>query len=282
MKDSAKLKPEIRSALARKTLQEIQQDSNKQEALLDFINTEIFRVSDTGASYRQINYLEQSGLLVGGRVDGSQGWRIFSFREGVYIDILTNLRRFGLKTRQLQSIKDSFYDKPQIINEAIMACLLGIEVILILDSEGDGYIFDTDTLSEWTQDPLRSALRGCIELHLIINPLVNRVFKLVGRTPQKSRLPIRFFATRALLDNARLTNLERQLLEIIRDESYRTVSFSRKGGGEILIDTVRNIPATMAPHAISQMIDALNYGTVTVTKQDGRIVHLKEQKKTKL
>jgi len=137
---------------------------------LSFLMSDGYRVSDTSLTYRQINTLGVSGLLNGSK-ENSRGWRSFTFKDLVFLDILSELRKYGLEGRQLKKIKDFFYAKNSNINLVLVAVLLKIKITIALRADGSFDIFEmiTGSLS------LDKEYRAVIILNL--NEFVNNVLE---------------------------------------------------------------------------------------------------------
>ncbi len=91
-------------------------ETNEKLKLTNFFNRKIFRVSDSSLTYRQLNNLEASGLFESSRKDKS-GWRKMNFREIVYMLLVAELRKYGLKNNQLFGLKNFFLKKLFFVTE---------------------------------------------------------------------------------------------------------------------------------------------------------------------
>src|SRR5438105_2733144 len=68
-----------------------------------------YTVKDTSQSYRSINHWSEMGLVGGMRFKDS-GWRKFSFVELAWIEIISELRSFGLPIQSIQNLKEDLLD----------------------------------------------------------------------------------------------------------------------------------------------------------------------------
>lgn len=78
--------------------------------LIEFINEPRYTVKDTSASYRIINHWMTLGLIEDTRSeDMSAGWRKLSFKQVLWVRILSELRKFGLSLETLQTTFESLF-----------------------------------------------------------------------------------------------------------------------------------------------------------------------------
>src|SRR5687767_13117209 len=73
-------------------------------------NKKKFRVSDCPITYRQINVLDKDGLIPNSQED-DRSWRKFNLKEIVYLDVIKELKDYGLENKQLKEVRNCFYDK---------------------------------------------------------------------------------------------------------------------------------------------------------------------------
>jgi DNA-binding transcriptional MerR regulator len=149
----------------------------KKKGLIDdrlkFLMSAGYRASDTDLKYRQINILGSSGLLNGDK-ENSRGWRNFTFKDLVFLDIVSELRKYGLEGRQLKKIKDFFYKKNTDANLILTAVLFGMKITIALEPNGNFKIFEliTGSLS------LEKSYKSVIQLNL--NEFVNTILERIG------------------------------------------------------------------------------------------------------
>ena len=68
-------------------------------------HTPKFTVGDTNVPYRVINHWDQHGLLPAGfKKEG--GWRLFSLVEMAWLQIILQMRKFGMSLDQIKKAKD--------------------------------------------------------------------------------------------------------------------------------------------------------------------------------
>ena len=251
----------------------------------DFLNKKKFKVSDTPLTYRQVNSLDTDKLLATDRKI-KQGWRKFSFKELIYILLVNELKKFGLKHEQLRHLWEAFFKEPvkkkvnkirinKFIGECAIGCTFGqVEIKIAIDSEG-GVIF---------YDPPHSILlditSGSKPLIIIrLNDIVNELLKKMGKEP----IPITQSLSRDILDNVKNVK-EEELLKIINNKTFGVIKIKKKNGD---IDTVYaeriNEPnAKITVQDLIKIINSKDFQTVTATKTNGIIVRYKTEETYKL
>lgn len=120
-------------------------DNPEYKATLDRFNEKIFKVSDTGITYRTINSWENANLLLAGPNEEAK-WRKFSIIEVLWLHIIKELRDLGLSTSKILTLKDSLFKNNGAYGEGITSTfgvyLLSIrakrDVMVVVANSGIG------------------------------------------------------------------------------------------------------------------------------------------------
>jgi hypothetical protein len=240
--------------------------------LKELINLKKYTVSDTPLSYRQANALGTDNLLSNDRKDKSR-WRKFSFKELVYIEILSELKGFGMKRDQLRPLWDSFFKEPpkdikQIDlrngrdSEVAIGCVFsGIEITLFVDNKGDTFFLD----------PMYY-LRFSISKPLIkisFNQIVNELLKKISLPT----VPVTHSVYTLVFNNASVTtDKEKELLGIIRDQNYISVEVKKRDGEIALAYAENHKNGELTTQNLEQILESKNYINISITQRDGKIV----------
>ena len=104
------------------------------------------------ATYRFINYLDETGLLPDSRNGNKAGWRKFSIRDYIYLDIVVALRKFNVKAEQIRPVFEVFSQPYNDDGDAkkgksdwldiMISVNAGDEIELIIDEELGTVFFD--------------------------------------------------------------------------------------------------------------------------------------------
>ena len=242
--------------------------------LTKFFNKKIFRVADTPLTYRQVNSLEESGLLNPHRKDTSN-WRRFSFKELVYFGIVSSVRKFGLKNEQLKDLWLAFFgEKDKIdnfkpnkyISDLVLGCsFMQVEIMTVVGSEGEVYFLSPVNYAHFSE-----RVGPCICLRL--NDIVNGILKSIGKRP----IPI----TRVW--NYTLSNKEKELIERIRVNDFESfsVKMKNKEPDTVYFDSIGK--EGLSIEEIAKLIKDNDYQNLELTRRGGVNVNLKRQTVVKL
>lgn len=261
-------------------LQLLELDDNTH--LIDnFIEREAFRVAHTELTYRQINYLDKAGLLGIGREDKDKGWRVFKFRDIVYLNIINEMKRFGIRNDLLRSIHTLFYELPVKMNEVILLCLVGVEMTLIFGYDGTGFVFNPSFLTLYEKNGMFRDGRKAAEMHLVINDVVNDALKSMGKPEREITHSIAKLASDSIV-NAKPTEVEMKILEAIRDSNYQEIRLKKKDGKPSILYASSEAKSNITEKQLLAEITKLNFSDVEIKKRDGKVVHYRQEKTIKL
>ncbi len=263
--------------------------ANEQFKLDEFINKKLFTVADTPLTYRQVNSLDTDNLLTKDRAK-KQGWRKFSFKELIYLLIVNELKKFGLKHEQLKQLWEAFFkeltkrENRQVaeieinkgIGEIAIGCVFGqVEIILSIDTEGQIVFYD----------PIHYALfnpNSKSQIQIRLNDFVNNLLVKSKKQP----IPVIWSIRQAILDGYRfdLTTKEEELLKIIRNVDYSAIRIKKKDGEITLVyaEKVRDGSNGTTTQDLVEMLNTKDFQDINIVKRDGKIVNYKVEETIKL
>jgi DNA-binding transcriptional MerR regulator len=238
----------------------------------DFIrknfNAKVKRIDKKDFSYRIINHWEENGLLDADRGDG-QGWRKFSLIDIVWLNIIVELRKFGVSIENIHKVKQrlnflykegdissfhylEFYTAQYLLTKQPTFLLVfnNFEVEIAVDSE----IRISDELNT-----LDNFIR--VNLHTIIQ----------GILPSKDLTPI-------YNDKIGLNDDELSLMLAIRTGAYKELVIKMKNGKINRIDKKVENPEKK----IHQLLKQKTYDTITIIRENGKIIDVQQTVKEKL
>jgi len=262
-------------------------EANDKLKLSEFFNLKKFRVSDTPLTYRQANSLDEDKLLSTDR-EVKQNWRKFSFKELVYILIVNELKKFGLKHGQLTHLWESFFKEPvrqkvngiktdKFIGECASGCTFAqVEIKISIDSEGNIIFYD----------PFYSIFLDSVSgskpiITISLNEIVNTLLKKLGKEP----IPVTWSQSSLVFDNVPdVSPKEQELLKIIRDKNFSVVKIKKKDGDIAVIyaETILDTSKGLRQPDLIKLINAKDYQDISIIKRDGKIVNYKIEETIKL
>lgn len=247
----------------------------KKNKLDESINIKKYTVSDTSLSYRQANDLDTNNLLDNDRKSKS-GWRKFSFKELVYIQIISELKKFGIKREQLQELWESFFKEPgenkkrpelrnKFIGEIVIGCVLGrIEMTLIVNNKGS--VIFSDPVN------LLLVLNSEPQIILSLNKLVNDLLVKLKR----ESIPVKTNLQSLVLGNSYSTEKESKLLKIIRDKKYSAIRLTKKDGDiAVIYAEESNNKSELTLKDFEKILAEKDFINISIVQRNGKIVSYK-------
>jgi|SRR3989344_1638582 len=253
---------------------------DKKYHLLEFINNKKFTVSDTPLTYRQINSLDEDKLLDNSRKD-KKGWRKFSFKELIYVMIVAEVKKFGLKHEQLHGLWRAFLGKNEGMQlggyaQLAIGCVFGhTQIMLSIYSDGTVAFYDPNNFI------LFSSMFQKPQLTLELNTYVNDLLRKIGRDVIEPKYTLFSVLSKAIITT--VNPKEKELLKIIRDEKYSAVKVKKKNG-EIELVRAETTSSTdnLSSKDLLEIIKKHEYQDIVIVQRDGKIVNLKVEEAYKL
>ncbi len=224
------------------------------------------------ATYRFVNYLDETDLLSDSRNGNKAGWRKFSIRDYIYLDIVVALRKFNVKAEQIRPVFEVFSQPYNGDNDAedgrsdwldIMICVsAGDEIELIIDEEL-GMVFC---------DPLSAAIFATSStkgmLRVSISKIMNKFRKannLEEIKVKKSFGDIGLFLSKseinAILDIRSMS--EKDVLTLVKKK--KGLLSTLESNADIDEDTAEKINSIIPEE----------YASISAIKRDKEVVNLK-------
>jgi DNA-binding transcriptional MerR regulator len=261
---------------------ELLQLESRDEVFEKLIERESFRVADTDLSYRQVNYLDEAGLLAPVREDKAAGWRIFKLRDIVYLHIVTEIKQYGVRNKSLKGIYNAFYASDTVtMNEVILACLLGVEMTLVFRDNGHGFIFNPNFLAAYDNGYMFNDGRKAAEIRMPINTVVNRTLEALKLPPREVVGSVTKAATDSL-SNPKLSEIEQKIFDVLRDDNFEQITLKKSGGKPATLYAASTAKSDITEEQLLAEITKQNFSDVEIKKRDGKVVHYRHSKTIKL
>ena len=249
-------------------------DNESYAKYYDLLAVPRYRVSDTEENYRTINYWDEQGLLIGQR-EKVDSWRKFSILDLVWIRILKRLKNFGVEGEKILQLKKSLLSlkdtKGRYTDFAfwIFMATRRNDIFLIVLPDGRGSI----------------AIKSDIELNQAVRPFkesfITIDFKHVVRDlirPQANKKGEK----KAELDR-KLDEKEIELLNALSSVNVESVTAHLKKGK---IDRIEWKSIEQNPDRLFELlrkkIDESPNQTITLKRQDGKVLFIEQKKSQKL
>jgi len=232
---------------------------------------------NAGMTYRQINDWQEKGLLPDERKSNKK-WRKFTPKEFFVILICKEIRdKFGVSLESLNYIRRIMLkEEANHFRYALQMCSFGFAVVLITDLK-ENFILDSDLEIEYLNsygffrsDEIDSYLS------IKINPLINKMLKIKNLPELKIKNELYESVIKSTI-NAKISDQEREVIDLIRNESFKKVTVHLRDGNMLQIDTEEELldeSNRMDSHDLMDIIDSNEFQSITIQKQNDQIVRI--------
>lgn len=247
--------------------------------VLRIINDRRYRAADTILSYRQLNEMGKSDLLDDDREDKKE-WRRYSLKELLFTMVAAELKLFGLENERLKPVHKLFfanYEKAQgasvertPADDAICSMLLDVRTTFFLSQNGHA-CFAIPPTTEAYRDQ-----NGQGTFTVSLNNLLNEILEKVGvRRKVQSYSLVDVLVEGMEKEAGNLTDQEKKLLEIIRNDEYTQIKIEKKDRKKWIVRAgTKKETAKLKKMEIVNMITQRGYREIHLVQNDGRIVHV--------
>ena len=231
------------------------------------LNEKTLRVNDTPLSYRQINYLDSKGVLPDNRKN-KRGWHSLSFKDVVFINVVFELRKFGILDRQLKDLAYSFYKAPINSNvpnklfsdHAVTLALLDYQIYIFVNSNGAVGFCDLPNINE--------LFKQSNALHINFTETVNKVLHKIIDRKENTYYSFLNLANKDF-DTADISEKEKKILLILRNKICKEMTIKKKHSGELSVAVVKTeVVGSDLP--IEQGVG--DFSDIKTKRRDGKIV----------
>lgn len=201
-------------------------DANNSK-LHNLIREKRYTVKDSDISYRVINHWDDKGLLPKGVQDEDEKWRKFSFVEVVWLEVLKELRSFGLSLESIAKIKEDTLNWNPKENTYPW-----FEYFVIKSMAGnlDGYlvVFSNNRSNLVFSRSIESNKEFFGSRSLLLISLKEMVSNLGHSVSKPESLQV-------------LSEIERKVIESVRVGDVDSISLKMKKGKPSIIETEKNV-----------------------------------------
>jgi DNA-binding transcriptional MerR regulator len=242
--------------------------SDQYKGVRDMLKTKRYTIQDTDTTYRMINHWSSLGLLPEDRESESH-WHKFSTMDLVWINVMVELREFGMGLDKLQKTKQTLFfpDKKSlhpmgIFDVYVLHTLQRHPVYVVVLEDGTGLLATED-------EYMRSKRLNTLNVsHVVIN-LNNIMQRMIT---DKDLWPI-------YKKQMALTPEELNLLSYIRDGDYKEVKVKFKDGK---VDLFEGTQSLERQEKLADILQQDDFQEVTLKRENGKTVQVSRIVKKKL
>ena len=226
------------------------------------------RISREDVSYRIVNYWSGMGLLDDVRRGKDKGnkWRKFSLIDFIWIDIMMELKKFGLPNEKILKVKQSLFirekDKTYFPLLEYYTTLVKVKknrVNLLVFSDGFCEIATTEEVD------IANYLGSLNENFIAIN--YNIILEKILKSKELSN------------DKKPLNKQELEVIKEIRNEAFKKVEIILNSGEIQRINLTENI--NFDSKKVIEIIKEKKYQRIIIDTQNGNILNLERTEKRK-
>ena len=261
---------------------------------IPFLQTPRFMVKDSKSfieslTYRKINDWDTKGLISGSRENNQAGWRKFSMRDIIKLNIITDLRKFGCCIEKIKNILDKVANgyvggngntkkKKRIeflqLEFFVFMCLSGYKILLLIDDEENIFFLDEN---------------DAVKIHfdfdgasspIIVLPFFYYIEKLA--TVMRKDIKMKSTSTINELFELNLTRQEKKVLEIIRSKEYEEITLKKSNNERISIKAKSKKSGKYSDEDIMNSINVGDYQWLTAIIENGERVSIIQEKRIKV
>jgi hypothetical protein len=246
-------------------------DAAKEDPKYKILREKKHRVTDSILTYRQINSLESNEMLIDTRKQG-KGWRLLSLKDLVFIRLMYECRRYGVRNRQLYELKEDFYltkDKElkndmYLAEYAILATFYKTRVTIVITKDGRVRFMDQFGMlgiNGWDKD-----LNVQSFLQINLNEIVYEVINYPKREKMADYPP--------LIKPEKVTNSTKEvkILGLLRNGEYKNVRVEKRDGSKVLIRAQRATQHDVKE--LARIIAERQYTDFEISARDGKVTKL--------
>lgn len=247
---------------------------NISENLINFVLDDVIIDSFRNEKGRKIT--QQSKRVIGhwvkeGVIKGEQhnegGWFYFDRTESIWIDIVTQLREFGLSLQKIKSIREHLFNEYvegfRMIDFAIIHSVLRSPYIMLVSMDGSINLTTSKLYSEVVK-------KGALAPHISFN-----FFHLAKELFPKNNFDIAITNPDEFSD---LTNAEMKILYYIRTGDFIEMKIKMQEGEVYLLEAIEEMPIT---EKLIDIIKSSSYQDITIKVANDKIVHITRTEKIK-
>lgn len=269
------------SSILRRALETTDEKVN--DKVNTFLQKPLFRMSDLDKKYRIINYLEKTNLINDRRDNKGTGWRNLGFAEYIYISILLELRKYGLKSDQLEHFK-RLYEEYSVY--VIFAVLAGHEITMIFKTDGFCAFLDPTFLGIYEEEDEYfkniTPSRGAGEIQLKLSYFVSNALSLISK-PAPS---IEYSLAKSKSESDQLSYLkkyEQRILQAVSDLPVgKDLNIRQLEDDSILLKIKEDISVdSELADKLSALVDG-DYFDLIGKVRERKVVHLVKEKAKKI
>lgn len=228
------------------------------------INEKRVRLLESEVTSRTLNYWEEKNLLPVLR-DNNKGWRKYSIIDLVWINIIVELRKFGLQLDQIKKIKDDIFTQEDNNTNNFIAPELNLYVAsCFLNKPSYLIVFANGNASLGTFQEINFSIQlGFVKNHISIS-LNDIVSKIIPSKEGKLKP-----------DFSSLFELKKEEIDLLFELRFKEWDEITLKSKDNKIATIETTTIEESKERISDLLSKSDYQDIIIKRRDKNIVSIK-------
>jgi DNA-binding transcriptional MerR regulator len=219
-------------------------------------------MSSPELSYRVINHWEKNGLIDVERGEAA-GWRKYSAMDAIWINLMIELRKFGVSIENIRKIREQLTARNELYRPSIYP-LLEFYTSLFMRYKEETYILIPDNfvieIATQSEIELVKSMGGmCNHISISLHDIIKTVY-------QKHDIKLKEDK------RVELSSEELALIYEIRTAAYKAINVKMKNGKIIRLEK----DVQLTEKQVYKLLQDKNYDSITIERQDGKVVDIKQ------
>lgn len=259
--------------------------SKKLSTIREIFYSPTFRASDLNSAYRLLSNLEAVGLLP--KKPNKAGWRRLDWMEYIYVLIVIELRKYGMKTEALRPFMNLWLSEDNHAAEiSMLAVLGGVEIGLIFKSDGTCAVLDPAHIGIYESEIAKGTDilpdRGAGEIQFKLSHFFNQLWSNIGLDPLEMRV---FFGQQQQADRTISSLSEADKEAVLQTRGLAPTDkmiVRRASNNDVVFDVERNVEIDEDAAKLLISLVGGDFGKLSTAAQGGKIVGTKTTKSNRV
>jgi len=243
---------------------------DRNSVVFGIINEKRNRLDKSKFTYRIINHWQKEGLISDDRPSG-KGWRMYSLMDVVWLNIITELRKFGYPLEKIKKVKESLIAPLDSLKEKHQLPMLEMYVATALIHKTPAFllVFDNGEALAVTHKQMVNAVQFKTignHIQLSINAILQKIYPKKDMKPQFETF-------------IKLSDEEFELMAMVRTGNYESITIKKKDGK---IERLEATESIKADKRITELLQSGDFQNIEIKQVGGKVVCVKRTIKKKV
>ncbi|NTU49853.1 MAG: MerR family transcriptional regulator [Desulfobulbaceae bacterium] len=221
--------------------------------------------SAVSVSYRNLNHWDSLGIISSQRTAKGSGWRNFNFEDTANIQIIVELRKFGMGMqavkRVIKSIENDFAKYTYL-------SLVGHKILLVINDQWQGELLaESVVVKQYFSD-------GKPQIPVLILPFSAYIVRILPAFPIPEGIVPKSV-------HRGVSEREKAILSIIKKRKWETITI-RKSDGSYILKAKSSRRGSFTDKDVVDAINKKNYQNISISTVGGKKITIAEEEVIKI